>query len=72
MDIKVFLSLSCKMAVHLYRLIKENPMTYIKLPKANKIEDFNRILQRFPLGHKLHIQLQIAFHTGLRASEVWV
>lgn len=77
---KGILSLSFKMAVHPYQLIKENPMTYIKLPKASKsdknsvktvsIEDFNRILQRFPFGHKLHIPLQIAFHTGLRASEV--
>ena len=67
------------MAVYPYQLIKENPIIYVKLPKYNDakkdaatlaFDDFKIILNRFPFGNKLHIPLQIGFHTGLRASEV--
>ncbi|MCH1959695.1 site-specific integrase [Romboutsia hominis] len=76
---KGILSLSLKMAVYPYQLIKESPLTYIKLPKSNKIkkdkkilslDELEIILSKFPFGHRFHIPLQIAFHTGLRASEV--
>lgn len=73
---------SLKMAVHPYGFLKDNPMQYVKLPKyiANKkedaelkiisIEDYNKILDRFPFGTNMHMPVQIAFLTGMRASEV--
>ncbi|WP_040328558.1 site-specific integrase [Clostridium ihumii] len=74
------LSGALKSAVYPYQFIKENPMKYIKLPKDNKpksedlkiisINDFNTIINRFPQGSSFYIPLQIAFHTGMRASEV--
>ncbi|KYH35381.1 tyrosine recombinase XerC [Clostridium tepidiprofundi DSM 19306] len=76
------LSGALKAAVYPYQYIKENPMQYVKLPKENKmkenanhlkiisIQDFNKIINRFPQGSSFYIPLQIAFHTGLRAAEV--
>ncbi|WP_244833406.1 tyrosine-type recombinase/integrase [Clostridium sp. BJN0001] len=77
------LSGSFKAAVQPYKLIKENPMLYVSLPKYNKklinskddlkiitIEEYNTILKRFPYGSNMHIPLQIAFYTGMRAAEV--
>lgn len=70
------------MAVYPYQLIKENPMTYVSMPKYNDqkkdkddlkvitLEDFNKIIDRFPQGSSFHISLQIAFNTGMRAAEV--
>ncbi|WP_080347087.1 site-specific integrase [Clostridium botulinum] len=34
------------------------------------IDEVNQILDRFPFGSSFYINVQIAFHTGLRASEV--
>lgn len=66
-----------------YQLIKENPMTFVKMPKYNQklinnledlkiitLEQYNTILKRFPYGSNMHIPLQIGFHTGMRAAEV--
>lgn len=76
------LSGALKAAVYPYKYIKENPMQYIKLPKIDKpndaeedlkiisMDDFNKIIERFPFGSSFYIPLQIAFHTGLRAAEV--
>ncbi|EDS77509.1 phage integrase [Clostridium botulinum C str. Eklund] len=75
------LSGSLKMAVHPYGFIKENPMLYVSMPKFNTkqsdekisvltIDEVNQILDRFPFGSSFYINVQIAFHTGLRASEV--
>lgn len=76
------LSKSLKMAVYPYQLIKSNPMQYVRIPKydnsvKNKdklkiitLEDFNRIITRFPQGSSFYIPLQIGFSTGMRASEV--
>ncbi|WP_027625759.1 tyrosine-type recombinase/integrase [Clostridium lundense] len=76
------LSGSLKAAVYPYQFIKENPMQYVKLPKEDKIkednedlkvisiEDFNKIIDRFPQGSSFYIPLQIAFYTGMRAAEV--
>jgi len=76
------LSGALKAAVHPYQYIKENPMQYVRLPKEGKIkeeeedlkiitvEEFNRIIERFPFGSSFYVPLQIAFHTGLRAAEV--
>lgn len=76
------LSNSLKMAVYPYQFIKENPMQYVELPKVEEkkkdkddlkiitIEEFNRIIERFPEGSSFYIPCQIAFHTGMRAGEV--
>lgn len=69
-----------KYAVYPMQYLKENPMQYVKLPKFDiipedklkviTIEEYNRILCKFPDSHKLNLPCQIAFHTGLRAAEV--
>lgn len=76
------LSGAFKAAVYPYKYIKENPMQYIKIPKSDKlknneedlkiisIDDFNKIIERFPFGSSFYVPMQIAFHTGLRAAEV--
>ena len=76
------LSKALKMAVYPYQFIKENPMQYVELPKVEEkkkdkddlkiitIEEFNRIIERFPEGSSFYIPCQIAFHTGMRAGEV--
>lgn len=76
------LSGSLRMAVYPYKYIKENPMQYVNIPKMQSkpkssdklkiisIEDFNRIINRFPVGSSFFIPLQIAFNTGLRGGEV--
>lgn len=74
------LSGALKQAVYPNEYIKENPMQYVKLPKyPNKKKkepiiltkkEFNKILKRFPHGSNFYVNIQIAFHTGLRAGEV--
>lgn len=76
------LSKALKMAVYPYQFIKENPMQYVQLPKIEEkkndkndlkiitMEEFNKIIERFPEGSSFYIPCQIAFHTGMRAGEV--
>lgn len=73
------LNLAFKMALYPYKLLKNNPMIYVILPQYNApkkknvtitLADFNRIIERFPYGNHFHMPLQIAFATGMRASEV--
>lgn len=76
------LSGSLRMAVYPYKLIKENPMQYVTMPKYPEnrnpntnlkiitLEDFKKIINRFSEGSSFYIPLQIAFNTGMRASEV--
>lgn len=76
------LSCSFKMAVHPYEYIKNNPMKYVQMPKIKdlkkdktdfkllSLDNFNKIIKRFPEGSSFYIPLQIAFNTVLRASEV--
>jgi len=70
-----------RMAVDPYNFIKNNPASTIHIPKFdesvkdNKLkiisrDDFEKIIDRFPEGSSFYIPLQIAFHTGMRASEV--
>lgn len=74
------LTSSLKMAVYPYKLIRENPASYVKTPKnknttyhtSHKIitpEEFNKIITRFPQGSSFYIPLQIAYHTGTRIGE---
>lgn len=76
------LSGSLKYAVYPCNYIKENPMTYVNMPKYDEkmketsdlkiisYDNFNKILDRFPFGSSFYIPLQIAFHTGMRGGEV--
>lgn len=70
-----------KYAVYPGNFIKENPMQYVKIPKYEhskleidrtvlSIEDFNTIINRFPLGSPYYIPIMIGFYTGCRISEV--
>ncbi|MES1047197.1 site-specific integrase [Heyndrickxia oleronia] len=70
-----------RMAVDPYNFIKKNPASSIHLPKFDESlkddklkvisrDDFYKIIARFPEGSSFYIPLQIAFHTGMRASEV--
>lgn len=55
------------MAVHPYQIIKENPMHYVTMPRYSEfkkgkndlkvIEDFNRIISRFPEGSNFYVPL---------------
>ena len=38
--------------------------------KVITLEDFNKIITRFPESNNFYIPLQIAFNTGMRAAEV--
>jgi len=76
------LSGALKAAVHPYQLLKENPMTYVRMPKYDNalkdtdvmkiitLDKFNQIIKRFNYGSSFYIPLQIAFSTGMRAAEV--
>lgn len=69
-----------KMAVIPYEHIKSNPVQYIKIPKftSNKsndlkiitLEEFNKLLDRYPFSTSYHIPLMLGFHTGMRVGEV--
>ncbi|GAA0733758.1 tyrosine-type recombinase/integrase [Clostridium oceanicum] len=76
------LSGALRMAVYPYKFIKENPMIYVTMPRYDNVkndkdklkvislENFKKIIERFPEGSNFYIPLQIAFSTGMRASEV--
>ena len=57
-----------------------NPLKQVKFPKVKrapkeriilKLDEWNRIIQRFPTGSKFYVPLMIGFHTGLRISEAF-
>ena len=67
-------------AVEPMHYLSANPMRYVKLPKIERsprerivlaMEDWNRIIERFPAGSRFHIPLMIGFYTGLRISETF-
>lgn len=76
------LSGALKYAVYPAQYIKENPMSFVSMPKydvINKgkqnlklisINEFERIIKRFPFGSNFHIPLQIGFNTGMRGGEI--
>ena len=74
------LNLSLKYAVHPCKFIKENPMQYISRPKYEKkqedfvktitIQEFNKIMERFPDTTDYYLPLLIGFHSGCRIGEV--
>lgn len=80
--IYTILSGALKNAVNVYKYIKVSPIETVTIPKSNEtkknkdalkiisLDEYKRILNRFPEGTKFYIPMQIAFHTGMRISEV--
>ena len=73
-------SASMDYAVEPLHYLQNNPMRYIKPPKVEKkpreriilnLDDWQRIMNRFPAGSRFHIALMIGFYTGLRISEAF-
>ncbi len=76
------LSGSLKYAVVPAQLLQSSPAEYIKYPKVQikraevnrtiiSVEDFNRMLARFPEENPFHYALLIGFYTGMRIGEVF-
>lgn len=81
-NIMSVLSGSLKYAVVPAQLLQSSPAEYIKYPKVTSerkdvnrtiisIEDFNKMLERFPKGNPYRYALLIGFYTGLRIGEVY-
>lgn len=75
------MSMSLRWAIHPQKLIKENPMLYVKIPKIEvtkkesnlkviSLDEFKKIIERFPFPSPSHVLLQLAYHTGMRGGEV--
>ena len=71
---------SLNYAIEPLQLIQSNPMMYVKAPKMEKkprkriiiqLDDWNRIMERYPFESKHHVPMMIGFHTGLRIGEVY-
>lgn len=67
-------------AVEPMHYLTANPMRYVKYPKVEKkpreriiltLEEWERIIDRFPPGSRYYIPLMIGFYTGLRISEAF-
>lgn len=67
-------------AVEPLHYISFNPMKQVKFPKIERkpreriiltLEEWNRIIERFPQWSRYHIPLMIGFYTGLRISEAF-
>ena len=79
--VKGFLNSALQYAVFPAELIIANPATGIKLPaniKGKVIDrrvvtpqEFNNLLDHFPLGNRFRMPVLIAYHTGMRIAEVF-
>lgn len=67
-------------AVEPLHYLPANPMRYVKHPKDGRktheriilsLDEWQRIIERFPAGSRYHIPLMIGFYTGLRISEAF-
>lgn len=67
-------------AVEPLQYLSANPMRYIKFPKIEKkpreriiltLDEWEKIINRFPAGSRYHIPLMIGFYAGLRISETF-
>ena len=67
-------------AVEPLHYLTDNPMHYVKYPKVEKkpreriilkLEEWEKIIERFPIGSRFYIPLMIGFYTGLRISEAF-
>lgn len=70
-------------AVFPYRIIKDNPMAYVDMPKYEpqpkktkqdlkiiSLDQYRELLNYFPVADSFHIPLVIAFNTGMRRGEI--
>ncbi|MDA3847652.1 MAG: tyrosine-type recombinase/integrase [Vallitaleaceae bacterium] len=75
------LTKSFSLAEYPYQFIKQDPTRLVKIPKMTQLpkvndlkiislEDYSRIIERFPTSSNYNLALQIAFHTGMRGGEV--
>ena len=78
-QIKSMLSAAFNYAVYPLQYMKDNPMRFVKIPKKARdgkekmiltIEQYNKLLERFPADSRHHIPIKLAFHCGLRTGEV--
>ena len=67
-------------AVEPLHYLLANPMRYVKYPKVEKkpreriileLDEWQKIINRFPAGSRYYIPLMIGFYTGLRISEAF-
>lgn len=74
------LSGAMEYAVEPLHYLSTDPMLYVKFPKVEKpsreriilsLDDWQRIIDRFPFGSRFYIPLMIGFYTGLRISETF-
>ncbi|SHI55892.1 Site-specific recombinase XerC [Anaerovibrio lipolyticus DSM 3074] len=78
--IKSVLNMALSYAVYPAELIKSNPATEIHIPKNTRTgivkrvivtpEKFAEIIEKFPFGTFMHIIFMLAYHTGMRISEI--
>lgn len=71
-----------RQAVHPWHILTQSPAEYVRQPKYNHpkttredlkiitLQQFNQLLEQFPLGHPFHLPLLISFYTGMRRGEV--
>lgn len=70
-------------AVFPYRIIKDNPMAYVDMPKYEpqpkktkqdlkiiSLDQYRELLNYFPAADSFHMPLVIAFNTGMRRGEI--
>lgn len=67
-------------AVHPLEILQANPARYIKVPKSAPAKVIERhiirqdkldeLLAACPFGHRFHIPILIAYHTGMRIGEI--
>ncbi len=80
-NILAVLTGSLKAAANSFEFIKEHPAEFIKIPtykytKASadryviRPEQFERIIERFPVGNNSYILLMIGYYAGLRIGEI--
>ena len=73
---------SLSYAVMPAQLLSSSPAEYINYPKLNyeksevnrtviSVEDFERMMERFPTGSPYRYALLIGYYTGLRIGEVY-
>ena len=74
------LSAAMDYAVEPLHYLSANPMRYVKYPKVERkpreriiltLDEWERIIERFPFGSRYYIPLMIGFYTGLRISETF-
>lgn len=80
-NLTAVLGSALKAAVYPFQFIKENPITYVKMPKYEQTkkeinrtvitkEVFKAITDRFDENSKFYIMLMIGYYTGMRIGEV--